>query len=223
MPMFFSIQTIANNTTTSEAQKIQKAPVTDHQGSLTPFSATLDNATIATGVLAPNVKQDISDVTRTLYSKMTQKVSSELDSSLPSREKAISYTHKTIDAILNEPIEVKMTPQDLKRAIIFARLGIDYEKVKELEVKIDMLTLAKEEVEESKVLTATDKAPLIDRIELETAQLQDQIAQLMKGNEDQELDALEQVLFGKPANADAEQLLDDLQQASRIHLTVRTA
>lgn len=74
---------------------------------------------------------------------------------------------KTLDAIVSEPVDIKMTAQELKRSIIFARLGIDYEKVKELEEKIDMLSLAKQEVENSSTLSSSDKNTLLTRISQE--------------------------------------------------------
>ncbi|MDP4984243.1 hypothetical protein [Pseudoalteromonas tunicata] len=216
--MFLSIQTIANKVAI-DTQISKKDANINHQGALTKFTDALDNASVATGVLDANVKHEIPDSTRTLYKKITDKVTSELDVRLNSREKAISYSRNSIDAILNEPIEVEMTPQDLKRAIIFARLGIDYEKVKELEAKIDLLTLAKEEIEQSIALTATDKAALLEQIEEEQTNLNEKIEALMKGHEGKELDALEQVLYGKQANG--VDLLANLQQASEYHLQLR--
>ena len=216
--MFLSIQTIANKVAI-DTQISKKDANINHQGALTKFTDALDNASVATGVLDANAKHEIPDSTRTLYKKITDKVTSELDVRLNSREKAISYSRNSIDAILNEPIEVEMTPQDLKRAIIFARLGIDYEKVKELEAKIDLLTLAKEEIEQSIALTATDKAALLEQIEEEQTNLNEKIEALMKGHEGKELDALEQVLYGKQANG--VDLLANLQQASEYHLQLR--
>jgi len=216
--MFLSIQTIANKVAI-DTQISKKDANINHQGALTKFTDALDNASVAIGVFDANAKHEIPDSTRTLYKKITDKVTSELDVRLNSREKAISYSRNSIDAILNEPIEVEMTPQDLKRAIIFARLGIDYEKVKELEAKIDLLTLAKEEIEQSIALTATDKATLLEQIEEEQTNLNEKIEALMKGHEGKELDALEQVLYGKQANG--VDLLANLQQASEYHLQLR--
>jgi len=138
---------------------------------------------------------EISEKTKKLYSELGIEVKQTMDSSLEKRDYDLSYFNKVIKEITEIPIEVEVERHEMKDAILFARLGIDFLKVKEIEVKIDMLTLTGQDIESSTALTQSDKAILLERINDLKAQLEDQKVALMKGETPEELEPFKSLEF----------------------------
>ncbi|WP_042149342.1 MULTISPECIES: hypothetical protein [unclassified Pseudoalteromonas] len=138
---------------------------------------------------------EISDNVQSLYRELGVEVQQTMDSSLEKREYDLSYFNKVIKEITEVPIKVEVERHEMKDAILFARLGIDFLKVKEIEVKIDMLTLTGQDIESSSALTQSDKDILRERINDLKVQLEEQKAALMKGETPEELEPFKALDF----------------------------
>lgn len=138
---------------------------------------------------------EISDNVKSLYRELGVEVQQTMDSSLEKRDYDLSYFNKVIEEITEIPIKVEVERHEMKDAILFARLGIDFLKVKEIEVKIDMLTLTGQDIESSSALTQSDKDILRERINDLKVQLEEQKAALMKGETPEELEPFKALDF----------------------------
>ena len=211
----FNVNMSAQSLALESQKSSNKSSEINYQGALTPFNAVLNQAELSSkqidqpAQISAHAKQSY----QAIKTSVEQSHGQEAD-----KGSEFQTMDKTLDAIVSEPIDSKMTAQELKRSIIFARLGIDYEKVKELEEKIDMLSLAKQEVENSSTLSSSDKNTLLTRISQEKQALEEQKESLLKGHNAEGVDALEQVLYGKEEQSDA--LLTHLQIASEFQLKV---
>ena len=211
----FNITASGDNPALEAQTSAKKSFKVNHQGVVTPFNVVLGQAAVSSTKV--DETPDISAQAKQSYQAIKAAVE-QSQSKGSGKGSEFQIMDKTLDAIVNEPIDIKMTAQELKRSIIFARLGIDYEKVKELEEKIDMLSLAKQEIEHSSTLSSADKNTLLARISQEKQALEEQIESLLKGHNAEGVDALEQVLYGKEVQSDA--LLSNLQMASEFQLKV---
>ena len=114
---------------------------------------------------------------------------------LKDRDYELNLFDKTLKEIMNIPIEVEIERHEMKEAIVFARLGIDFLKLKELDVRIDMLTLAEQNVGNSSYLTKSDKNIFSERIKELKAQLEQQKEALITGSNPNELEPLDALKF----------------------------
>jgi sRNA-binding carbon storage regulator CsrA len=130
-----------------------------------------------------------------IYQTIKQEVKEELDV-FNVEGKAldpIDYLSDIIDKIMSGPIEVKIERDEIYQAIIYNRLGISYLEVKKLEVKIELLSLVKDEVakQKEKGIISADQAQLLyDKIEGNIAQLEEEKKKLLEGhnvNQEEEL------------------------------------
>ncbi|PAJ75349.1 hypothetical protein CJF42_05770 [Pseudoalteromonas sp. NBT06-2] len=137
----------------------------------------------------------IDKFTRNSISERVQSVYSELSIDVKSKE--LDFYNKIIQEIIDIPIEVEIEQDEMKLAILFSRLslGIGFLKVKEIEVKIDMLTLTGQHIKSSTALTQSDKYTLLQRIKDLKAQLEEQKTGLMKENTPEELEPFKEVDF----------------------------
>ena len=140
---------------------------------------------------------EISDNVKSLYRELSFDIKQTLDSDLPKRDYDLSYFSKVLKEITQVPtqVEVEVERHEMKKAILFARLGIDFLKVKEIEVKIDMLTLTEQDVESSTALVQSDKDALRERIKDLKTQLEAQKVALMKGETPEKLEPLKNFEF----------------------------
>ncbi|SFD46456.1 hypothetical protein [Pseudoalteromonas denitrificans] len=157
---------------------------------------------------------DIPQKTKDLYNEITSGVKESIDTNLTPRERLLAFFDKTINEIMTAPIEVEIEPHEMREAILFSRLGVDFLKVKEANVRMDMLTLAKDAIDKADKLTQPDKQVFYDRIKDLKLQLEQQIADLMKGVEPEESDKQEALKFEKIDEVNP--LLNQLQQSKNF-------
>lgn len=138
---------------------------------------------------------EISDNVKSLYRELSFDIKQTLDSDLPKRDYDLSYFSKVLKEITQVPTQVEVERHEMKKAILFSRLGIDFLKVKEIEVKIDMLTLTEQDVESSTALVQSDKDALRERIKDLKTQLEAQKVALMKGETPEKLEPLKNFEF----------------------------
>jgi len=121
-----------------------------------------------------------------LYNELKQSVKDKIDLMNVEKKELTpsSYYHATIDEIMNVPIEVKIERDEVNQAIIYNRLGISYLDVKKLEVKMELLALAKEDVMQQKkkgVITEEQATRLVEKIEGFQEQLQEEKQNVLEG------------------------------------------
>lgn len=151
-----------------------------------------------------NIKQ--SDI-EALYQVLKKEVKEELDTlNIESKKlESFDYLNGNIDKIMSASVEVKIERDEIYLAIIYGRLGINYLEVKKIEVKIELLGLAKNEViqqREEGLITEKQAQVLYDKIEINLVRLGEQKQRLLKGNnvnQDEEL-FLEQLTKQKNFN-----------------------
>jgi len=122
-----------------------------------------------------------------IYKTIKQEVKEELEvQNIEGKELApFDYLNGNIDKIMNFPIEVKIEPDEVNQAIIYNSLGISYLDVKEVEVRMELLAKAKDDVNQQKKqgLIREDQAQnLLDKIERFQTQLEDKKQSLLDGN-----------------------------------------
>lgn len=139
--------------------------------------------------------EKISEKAKILYGQLREDITQTMDSGLERREYDLSYFNKIIKEITEVPIKVEVERHEMKEAILFARLGIDFLKVKEIEIKIEMLTLTGQDIESSTALTQSDKDIFRERINALKMQLEEQKAALMKGETPEELELFKALEF----------------------------
>jgi hypothetical protein len=121
-----------------------------------------------------------------LYTELKLDAKEKLDAMNHDKEelKSPDYHSATIKEIMNLPIEVKIERDEINQAIIYNRLGINYLDVKKLEVKMELLALAKGEVTRQKkqgAITEEQAQLLVDKIEHYQLQLSEEKQSLLEG------------------------------------------
>jgi len=157
---------------------------------------------------------EISDNVKLRYRELGVDVKQTMDSDLSKRDYDLSYFNKVIKEITQVPIEVEVERHEMKQAILFARLGIDFLKVKEIEVKIDMLTLTGQDVESSTALMQSDKDTLLERIKDLKAQLEEQKVALMKGETPEEFEEFKDLEFKQ--TDEITPLFNQIQESNKL-------
>jgi len=157
---------------------------------------------------------EISDNVKLRYRELGVDVKQTMDSNLSKRDYDLSYFNKVIKEITQVPIEVEVERHEMKQAILFARLGIDFLKVKEIEVKIDMLTLTGQDVESSTALMQSDKDTLLERIKDLKAQLEEQKVALMKGETPEEFEEFKDLEFKQTDEINP--LFNQIQESNKL-------
>jgi len=157
---------------------------------------------------------EISDNVKLRYRELGVDVKQTMDSDLSKRDYDLSYFNKVIKEITQVPIEVEVERHEMKQAILFARLGIDFLKVKEIEVKIDMLTLTGQDVESSTALMQSDKDTLLERIKDLKAQLEEQKVALMKGETPEEFEEFKDLEFKQTDEINP--LFNQIQESNKL-------
>jgi len=156
---------------------------------------TNTNKTDSIGTISNIKKADIE----TLFKQVKQVAKKELEAlNIEDKElKQADYFNKTIDTIMDIPIEVKIDRDEVNTAILYNRMGISFLDIKRLEVRMELLSLAKSEIEESarKGGIRKDEAQkLTAKVESNMQKMIEQKQNLLNGNK---LTVNEQLLFGK--------------------------
>ncbi|AQS37411.1 hypothetical protein Sps_02253 [Shewanella psychrophila] len=81
--------------------------------------------------------------------KLEAKAKLEKDNVNNTELKPFDYHKSTIDEIMLHPLVVKVEPDEIHTAILYNRMGISYLDVKQAEVRMELLKLAEEDVENS--------------------------------------------------------------------------
>jgi len=153
------------------------------------------NKTNSIGTISNIKKADIE----TLFKQVKQVAKEELEAlNIENKElKQADYYNKTIDTIMDIPIEVKIDRDEVNTAILYNRMGISFLDIKRLEVRMELLSLAKSEIEESAKkggIRKDEAQKLTAKVENNMQKMIEQKQNLLNGNK---LTVNEQLLFGK--------------------------
>jgi hypothetical protein len=98
---------------------------------------------------------------KALYSQIKTNADAQLDTFNVNNKdlQPFDYLKNNIDTIVNYPIEVKIQPDEINTAILYNSLGINFLDVKRIEMRMDLLDMAKDDVKEK------EKAGLIRKDE----------------------------------------------------------
>lgn len=135
----------------------------------------------AVGLLTKNLP--LSEQAKALYNTAKDKASQRVDETLSDRERSIETYKETMIEIMEMPIEVEILPSEINEALIFNNLGINYLDYKELKVRIEMLSLTEQDIDEDVALHRSDKEKLRNMTADLRAQLQLQIDDLLAGKD----------------------------------------
>ena len=100
----------------------------------------------AVGLLTKNLP--LSEQAKALYNTAKDKASERVDDTLSDRERSIETYKETMIEIMEMPIDVEILPSEINEALIFNNLGINYLDYKELKVRIEMLSLTEQDIDE---------------------------------------------------------------------------
>jgi len=125
----------------------------------------------------------LSEQAKELYHIAKDKASERVDDTLSDRERSIETYKETMIEIMEMPIDVEILPSEINEALIFNNLGINYLEYKELKVRMEMLSLTDQDIDEDSALHRSDKEKLRNMTADLSAQLQLQIDDLLAGKD----------------------------------------
>ncbi|MFY8299805.1 hypothetical protein AAEU28_13645 [Pseudoalteromonas sp. SS15] len=125
----------------------------------------------------------LSEQAKELYNIAKDKASERVDDTLSDRERSIETYKETMIEIMEMPIDVEILPSEINEALIFNNLGINYLDYKELKVRMEMLSLTDQDMDEDSALHRSDKEKLRNMTADLSAQLQLQIDNLLAGKD----------------------------------------
>ncbi|MBE0357228.1 hypothetical protein [Pseudoalteromonas phenolica] len=164
----------------------------------------------AVGVLTKNLP--LSEQAKHLYNTAREKASERVDDTLSDRERALETYKETMIEIVEMPFDVEISPSEINEALIFNNLGINYLDYKELKVRMEMLSLAEQDIDEDSALHRSDKEKLRNMTADLRAQLQLQIDDLLAGKEKQD-EENQRLNFSNQINTQFEDLgLNDIDK-----------
>jgi hypothetical protein len=79
---------------------------------------------------------------------------------------SFDYLNGAVDKIMNYPVDVKIEWSEVNTAILYNRMGINFLDIKRIEVRMELLALASEEIERDKNTISRDKSQeLVEKID----------------------------------------------------------
>ena len=114
----------------------------------------------------------LSKQAKALYNTAKDKASERVDDTLSDRERSIDTYRETMIEIMEMPIDVEISPSEINEALTFNNLGINYLDYKELKVRMEMLSLTEQDIDEDSALHRSDKEKLRNMTADLSAQLQ---------------------------------------------------
>ena len=168
--------------------KAHSATQTDSLNKHASFATQLNNLNkseeyqqqSAVGLLTKSLP--FSEQSKALYNIAKDKASERVDDTLSDRERSIETYKETMIEIMEMPIDVEILPSEINEALIFNNLGINYLEYKELKVRMEMLSLTDQDIDEDSALHRSDKEKLRNMTADLSAQLQLKIDELLAGN-----------------------------------------
>ena len=129
-------------------------------------------------------KQEINDI----YNKIKIEVKNKLDKSNTSHAELTPFDHQnsSIDEIMSYPIEVKIEPDEIHTAILYNRMGINFIEVKRVEIRIELLNRAEDDVAKiakQGAINTEQKQALYQKIKNNILKLENEKHTLLEGDQ----------------------------------------
>ena len=123
-----------------------------------------------------------------IYNQIKLEVKAKLEKdNLDNTElKPFDYHQSTIDEIMDHRLDVKIEPDEIQTAILYNRMGISFLDVKRVEVRMELLKLAEQDVEKSAKQASidTEKTQMLSqKIENNLLRLEDEKQALLEGDQ----------------------------------------
>ncbi|MCG7547369.1 hypothetical protein [Pseudoalteromonas sp. Of7M-16] len=150
------------------------------QDALNPKPTTTDPDLVMPVSLNTNY-EEISEQAKAYYERALENAKEYVNPDLDERSQAIQLYQETTIGIMDMPIEVEIEQHEINEALLFGSLGIDFLKYKELGVRIEMLDLMEQDINNSTELLASDKEKLIAVIDEKRSMLEMQREEMLSG------------------------------------------
>ncbi|ESP94804.1 hypothetical protein [Pseudoalteromonas luteoviolacea] len=150
------------------------------QDALNPKPTTTDPDLVMPVSLNTNY-EEISEQAKAYYERALENAKEYVNPDLDERSQAIQLYQETTIGLMDMPIEVEIEQHEINEALLFGSLGIDFLKYKELGVRIEMLDLMEQDINNSTELLASDKEKLIAVIDEKRSMLEMQREEMLSG------------------------------------------
>ncbi|MCF2859768.1 hypothetical protein L1286_20000 [Pseudoalteromonas sp. SMS1] len=155
------------------------------------FSQELHSAlTAKPAMLDPNLEMpislntndaEISQQAKEYYHHAQTAARGRVDTTADMRNQALQLFRETVIEIMDMPIEVEIEPHEINEALLFGSLGIDFLEYKEAGVRIEMLNLTAQDVNNTRALQTSDKEKLKELIDEQISKLDLQREEMLAG------------------------------------------
>ncbi|KAF7764240.1 hypothetical protein PCIT_b0185 [Pseudoalteromonas citrea] len=134
-------------------------------------------------------ERNVSKFASFYFEKATSHSAAVVDPELSAKDYSKAFHKETITQIMKMPIEVEVERDEMQQALLFNSLGIDFLEYKELGVRREMLSLAKNGIENDVSLAQFEKSKFIDAIRHFDARLEQAQNALLGGAPTDALDS----------------------------------
>ena len=143
---------------------------------------------------------------RNLFNQIKAKANTELETNNITNKKLepFDYLSNNIDEIMDHPIEVKIERDEIEIAILYNSLGINYLDVKRIEVRMELLEIAREEVSENAKNGSITK------------EQEQSLNKIIKGHMESLLEQKQNLLERKHITENEDLLLEQLKRSSAV-------
>lgn len=127
------------------------------------------------------------------YQKIRQQSREKLDEDnfQNRRISQFEYLNRTIDDVMDYPIEVKIDKSEVNTAILFNRIGVNFLDLKRTEVRMELLAEAGKELEQTKDQMSQEKHDRLNKkIEGHQVRLEEQKQAILAGGEQKDKEKL---------------------------------
>jgi hypothetical protein len=153
----------------SEKASIEKHAQFAYQHQQVQKSVSTNNDPLTNNSIA---NKTVSKFAAFFFEKATSHATSVIDPELSAKDFSKAFHKETIMQIMKMPLEVEVERDEMQQALLFNSLGINFLEYKELGVRREMLSLAKESIKKDVNLKQFEKSKFIDAINLFDARLE---------------------------------------------------
>ncbi|MDK2596983.1 hypothetical protein [Pseudoalteromonas obscura] len=125
--------------------------------------------------------EEISEQAKAYYERALENAKNKVDPDLDERSYAIQLYQEATIGIMEMPIEVEIEQHEINEALLFGSLGINFLQYKELGVRIEMLDLMEQDINNATDLRASDKEKLTAVIDDKRSMLEMQREEMLSG------------------------------------------
>ena len=128
---------------------------------------------------------DASEV-KDIYQKIRSEANEDLDEASDKNQglTIFDYLSEAVDRIMDYPLDVKIEWEEVNTAILYNRMGINFLDIKRIEVRMELLALARQELEENRAsMSAEKRQKLAEKIDNNLSELANRKQSILDGSE----------------------------------------